>query len=406
MISATDTNTHDVSFTYDALGRVLSEGSSGYGAKTYRYDAAGRRTRMTWRDSFFVVYDYNVTGEMTQIRERNGSTDDPVTSGAGVLATFGYDSRGRRISLTRGNGAVTTYAYDNASRLSELVQNPDGTARDLSVTFAYNPSSQIVSSTRSNESFATLAPTTASATVNGRNQLTNTGGLTVSHDARGNIDALGSVGFTYTAENRLAGAPSPLFAYDGLGRLYYRGVSGMWWDYDGERLTAEIDAATNTILRRWVHGPGGDEPLVQYEASTPRAIAPASSMTATTGSAGGSSRRRAVRPSVAAHGGLCAPGAGAGPANGEGKRWNRRSRNCCTSPSSSARPRCWSGCWCSQVSSAGGNIRSGGTAGSPSSGATRRPRSTCSTSARKARSPAGPAAAIITGGGATRPRSR
>ncbi|MEA3015888.1 MAG: hypothetical protein QOI38_610 [Sphingomonadales bacterium] len=267
MLSATDTNTHDVSFTYDALGRVLSEGSSGYGAKTYRYDAAGRRTRMTWRDGFFVVYDYNVTGEMTQIRERSGTTDDPVTSGVGVLATFGYDSRGRRISLTRGNGATTTYSYDNASRLTELVQNPYGTANDLTLGFAYNPASQIVSSSRSNETFATLVPTTASATVNGLNQLTNTGGLTVSHDARGNIDALGSVTFTYTAENRLAGAPSPLFAYDGLGRLYYRGVSGMWWDYDGERLTAEIDAASNTILRRWVHGPGIDEPLVQYEGS-------------------------------------------------------------------------------------------------------------------------------------------
>ncbi|MEA3015887.1 MAG: hypothetical protein QOI38_609, partial [Sphingomonadales bacterium] len=183
---------------------MLSEGSAHYGAKTYRYDAAGRRTRMTWRDGFFVVYDYNVTGEMTQIRERNGTTDDPVTSGVGVLATFGYDSRGRRISLTRGNGTTTTYAYDDASRLSQLVLNPAGTASDLSVTFAYNPASQIVSNTRSNDaySFAPAAGATSS-TINGLNQVTAHGTGSVTYDGRGNIASEGGRTFGYSSENLL-----------------------------------------------------------------------------------------------------------------------------------------------------------------------------------------------------------
>lgn len=237
--------------------------------KTYRYGAAGRRMRMTWRDGFFVVYDYNVTGEMTAIREREGTTDKPVTTGVGVLATFGYDSRGRRVSLARGNNATTTtYAYDDASRLTQLVQNPLGTTNDLTLGFGYFPSSQIVSNTRSNEGFAQLTPAAGgvTSTVDGRNQLTNSAGSNVTHDARGNVTAIGSTRYTYTSENRLVGSGSAMFAYDGLGRLYYRHASGLWWDYDGDRLTAEIDA-TNTILRGWVHGPGVDEPLVQYEGS-------------------------------------------------------------------------------------------------------------------------------------------
>ena len=36
------------------------------------------------------------------------------------------------------------------------------------------------------------------------------------------------------------------------------------WQYDGDTLIREQDTAGNT-LRRYVHGPGGDEPLVWYE---------------------------------------------------------------------------------------------------------------------------------------------
>ena len=54
------------------------------------YDLAGRRTRLTWPDSFYVDYDHLVTGEVSAVRE-NGAT-----SGVGVLATYAYDDLGRR----------------------------------------------------------------------------------------------------------------------------------------------------------------------------------------------------------------------------------------------------------------------------------------------------------------------
>ena len=110
-----------LTFSFDALGRNTSQGGP-FGTVSYQYDLAGRRTRMTWPDSFYIDYDYAVTGEVTAIRE-NGAT-----SGVGVLATYAYDNLGRRTMLTRGNGTVTTYGFDDVSRLISLAHNLDGSA--------------------------------------------------------------------------------------------------------------------------------------------------------------------------------------------------------------------------------------------------------------------------------------
>ncbi|MBK6299237.1 MAG: hypothetical protein IPF48_15720 [Sphingomonadales bacterium] len=68
-------------FTYDALSRNLTQ-SGPLGSVSYQYDLAGRRTRTTWPDAFYVTYDYDVTDNVTTIRE-NGAA-----SGIGVLGTY------------------------------------------------------------------------------------------------------------------------------------------------------------------------------------------------------------------------------------------------------------------------------------------------------------------------------
>lgn len=134
-------------FSYDGLGRVIAE-SSYIGTTGYQYDLAGRRTRLTWPDGFYVTYDYLVTGEMTAIREYGAA------SGAGVLATFSYDNGGRRTSLSRGNGVTSSYSYDAASRLSGLSHDPAGTAHDVTTAFTYNPAGQIATIARDNDLYA------------------------------------------------------------------------------------------------------------------------------------------------------------------------------------------------------------------------------------------------------------
>ena len=66
-----------IASAFDSLGRRLTE-SSPRGTMSYQYDAAGRRIRLTWPDSFYVTQDFLVTNEVSAIRE-NGAA-----SGVGV----------------------------------------------------------------------------------------------------------------------------------------------------------------------------------------------------------------------------------------------------------------------------------------------------------------------------------
>jgi YD repeat-containing protein len=253
------------SLVYDALGRLTSETSNWYGTRSSAYDAAGRRTRLTWRDGFSVDYDHLVTGEVAAIRE-NGAT-----SGIGVLATFGYDDLGRRTSLTRGNGTITSYGYDPASRLTSLAQDLAGSAYDLSLTFSHNPALQIVSNTRSNDLYAWTGhgSGTTGAIVNGLNQLTVQGATALSHDARGNMTFDGSRSFGHTAENRMTTINGALLlAYDPLGRLYNDSDARLYgYDPVAGELIEQLSYPPDAIVRRYVPGPGMDEPLVWYEGS-------------------------------------------------------------------------------------------------------------------------------------------
>ena len=137
------------------------------------------------------------------IREADGPGPAPCTSAAPcVLAVYDYDGLGRRTGLTRGNGTSSSYGYDAVSRLSQLVQDFPGTSSDLILGFSHNPAAQITSNSRSNDSHSYTARTNGNVadTINGLNQVTANGGTSVSHgDARGNITAIGSTGYAYTA---------------------------------------------------------------------------------------------------------------------------------------------------------------------------------------------------------------
>ena len=92
----------------------------------------------------------------------------------------------------------------------------------------------------------------------------------------------GTWAYGYDIDNRLrtasrAAAPATTAAlsYDAIGRLRQTAITVAPATaaattnllYDADRLVAEYDAANTTILRRYVHGPGSDEPIVWYEGS-------------------------------------------------------------------------------------------------------------------------------------------
>jgi len=278
-------STNDQAFTYDLLGRTLSVAISGHtngfaynalgqltsaisplGTVSYLYDAGGRRTRVTYPGSFYVQYDYDVTGAMTKVRE-NGAT-----SGVGLLAVHAYDDFGRRTSTTRGNGVTTSYGYDPISRLNNLTQNLSGSTNDLSLTFSHSPVGQITTRTASNDAYAWTNHVNQDVTapVNGLNQVTSQGGTSFSYDNRGNLTSDGTATYGFDADNRLTSASgAATFKYDATGRLYEAnatGIAATRFLYDGARLIAEYNTS-GALQRRFVHGAGIDEPLVWYEGS-------------------------------------------------------------------------------------------------------------------------------------------
>jgi len=267
LTSASQTG-HALGFTWDALGRNLDQ-TGPLGTVSSEWDLAGRRTRLSWPDAFFVTYDHLVTGETTAIRE-NGAA-----SGIGVIGTLAYDDLGRRTSLTLGNGVATHYDYDPVSRLNALKLEFAGSANDLTSSFTYNPAGQIASNIRSNDAYAWTGngSGTTSTTANGLNQI-QSWVTSLVHDAKGNIVTDGSYSYGYSSENLLTSLTNPsgtvqawsTYAYDPLSRLAIIDSSNPALDvrfgYDGEEMVYEALSGGRT--RRYVYGPGIDEPLVGY----------------------------------------------------------------------------------------------------------------------------------------------
>lgn len=252
LTGAGDGNGWTKNYSYDALGRATTQ-SSNIASTTLQYDAAGRKTRQTWADGFYVTYEYNAAGQMTVIRENGGL----------ALVAFAYDDLGRRTSLSRGNGTVTSYGFDGASRLTSLTQDLAGSAWDQTYSFTYNPAGQILSRSTSNDAYAWTGGVNVDRgyAVNALNQYTSAGSITFGYDARGNLINSGGTTYQYNSRNQLF--------MNAAGQLIYRNPAGelgqtpgVNFDWVDGQLAQE---SSGSVLRRYVYGPNPDEVLVWYE---------------------------------------------------------------------------------------------------------------------------------------------
>ncbi len=122
---------------------------------------------------------------------------------------------------------------------------------------------------RSNDLFAYLDHYNidASAIMNGLNQATSVDGASVSYDDNGNLTSYDGVSYGYDAENFMTSGNGATVVYDAVGRLRQTtktGFTSTRYLHAGASLIAEYDFAGD-VLRRYVHGPGVDEPVVWYE---------------------------------------------------------------------------------------------------------------------------------------------
>lgn len=249
------------SVAYDALGRVIGA-TTNTKTLTYEYDLAGRRTKITWPDNFFVTYDYDTTGALTAIRE-NG-----VGPTAFTLAQMSYDDLGRRKTVVWANGVQSSYDYNAVSRLSCLrFDAACGSSGAPTWAFSYNAAGQIVTRTAASALYEwSGAQTSKTYTVNGLNQLTAAAGATITSDLRGNLSNDSARTYGYDLLNNLVSTSTgATLAYEATGRLWQITAGGSTTNflYSGSDLVAEYSGGA--LVRRYVPGPRVDEPLVWYE---------------------------------------------------------------------------------------------------------------------------------------------
>ena len=259
-------STHNIGYGWDKAGRLLNTTAGGR-VLAYQYDAAGNRTRTTWPDTaFYVSTAYDALNRPTQIKE-NGSV---------LLADYGnYDDLSRRITVTLGNTTASAYSYDNQGTLAGLSHDLTSTAQDIAYGYARNQALEIITHTWSNDAYQWngAANGIRNYSANGLNQYRNLAGATLGYDTSGNLQSDGTWTWGYDTDNQLRSAShtgtSVALSYDATGRMRQEVLNASTTTqflYDGADLVAEYDAS-GAMLRRYVHGPGIDEPLVAYPGS-------------------------------------------------------------------------------------------------------------------------------------------
>lgn len=257
-----------ISNQYDGFGRLDSTANEAL-SKTisYQHDKNGNRTRITHPDGTYFEYQ----------RDGANRLDAVTLNGSGTVVSASYNPRGLPDNIQRRtSGAATSLTYDGLSRTDTFTHDLNQTGDDLTISFAYNPVSQVTIRSLSNADYihdlqTSSAAITGAYAVNGLNQYTNVAGNAFAHDPNGNLTSDGSRTYAYDVENRLETVSGPVtgaLSYDPLGRLQQTDVNGTITQflYDGDALIAEYDTA-GTLLRRYVHGSRVDSPLIWYEGS-------------------------------------------------------------------------------------------------------------------------------------------
>ncbi|MFB2557062.1 RHS repeat-associated core domain-containing protein [Herbiconiux liangxiaofengii] len=109
-IAMTDA-TGTTGWTYDPLGRVLSQ-IDGTGAQLdYSYDQAGRLTSLGLPSGTLIGYEYDDAGHPLATRSPWGSI------------AYTWDAAGNLASQLRSTGLSTSYAYDDADRVTQIAHH-------------------------------------------------------------------------------------------------------------------------------------------------------------------------------------------------------------------------------------------------------------------------------------------
>jgi RHS repeat-associated protein len=272
VLTRTDARGKVWTYTYDNLGRLLSQRDPLAHTTTFEYDGVGNKIKETDAEGKIKTFEYDSDNRMTKATDALGNITllayDPdgklirQTDAEGKITTYEYDIDGRPSKTIDGNGNETTTEYADTtsgtgcSTCSGATGSADQPARTIFPTFSKEykydtrgrkiEEKDILSTT---ESYSTLSTYDATGNVltqtdkeskvttftydalGRRTKATDpaTGNTAYTYDARGNLlslkDAKGnSTIFEYDRNNRVTKETRPLgqattYQYNGVGSL-------------------------------------------------------------------------------------------------------------------------------------------------------------------------------------------
>jgi RHS repeat-associated protein len=250
---------------YDLVGNVKKRIDTANRETVFTYDAANRLIKTTDADLKDTTFEYNARSQMTAVVDalfqRYEFTYDPLgrqlsQTRAGSVMSYEYDAVGNRTKRTDYLNQITAYTYDNLNRLTNVTY-PDVTEN---ITLAYDNISRLTTATKNaqNVTFVYNNRNWMTSTTDVHGKI-----VAMTYDAAGNrsalkLDAVNFSTYLYDFANRLtritnsSDAKAVSYLYDNANRMTTKtlpnGVATTY-TYDGmSRLTRLKDAKGVTAL--------------------------------------------------------------------------------------------------------------------------------------------------------------
>jgi RHS repeat-associated protein len=266
MLSGSNNIPLSYSFTYDALSRVSTETQKqlsgmavGYVVK-YNYSATSDLTGITLPDNKVQTYVYDkahrllsttYSGQIISTNTYTGILQNKTTYLNGKITNYTYDTINRLTSINAGTGMpLPSYTYNDASDIltdGTKSYTYDGLARLIRATPSIGGAliENYVYDKTGNRTNSTLNTGTTTYTTNTLDQYTTlTGSIytgSITYDNNGNIKTQGNRTYNYDYNNRLIQVNSwasiiATFQYDNLGRRAIKTDYTKWAGLDESTL--------------------------------------------------------------------------------------------------------------------------------------------------------------------------
>ena len=229
-----------MSYSYDAIGRLIERRINGQDPTTYTYDRANRIRTISYRNK---------------------------------SVTYSYDAAGRLIQKTLPNGVIQEYNYDEANQLLSITYKQQNNTVIDQVSYTYDENSNRI--TRNRTATGSVPESPFTATYDANNRMLTFNGQPLNYDDNGNLISRqtgnGTVTYNWDAKNQLVSINGPngtaSFKYDAQGRRIEKTINGQTTSflYDGPQAIAELQGSS--IGATYHTGLQIDEVLARYSNS-------------------------------------------------------------------------------------------------------------------------------------------